>query len=187
MSLPQTILEEARRLAIRDGAANLSLSRAAAAAGVTKGGLLHHFRNKAALLEAMLSANIAAIEEAYQNRHEAMATPTSRDRLEAYALSMVDLADRDPNPWLSSAALMAISSGATMTFRRWRRTILASDDRSEAESDIDLCQGVLEGIALSGQLDGAFQDRASLSKLIVILTALPPARSSRGCPDVPTL
>lgn len=172
-SLPQTILEAARGLVIRDGAANLTISRIASAAGVTKGGVLHHFRNKAALMDAMISADLDEIERAFRKRRDLLQTSTPCGQLEAYALSMMDLAGRNPNPWCSAAALMAVSPGAAATFRTWRREILPpDDDHSGPRGALQLAQGVLEGIALSGRLDGAI-DGASPLKVVSVLTALP--------------
>lgn len=171
-SLPQTILETARGLVIRDGAANLTISRIASAAGVTKGGVLHHFRNKAALMDAMISADLDEIERAFRKRRDLLQTSTPRGHLEAYALSMMDLAGRNPNPWRSAAALMAVSPGAAATFRTWRREILPPDDHSGTRGALQLAQGVLEGIALSGRLDGVMHGASPL-KVVSVLTALP--------------
>ncbi len=46
----QQLLESAAMIAGRDGIASLSLNAVAREAGVSKGGLLHHFPNKQALI-----------------------------------------------------------------------------------------------------------------------------------------
>lgn len=56
------LLESASRLAADNGLAEISLSAVAAAAGVTKGGLFHHFPNKRALISALFTALIADID-----------------------------------------------------------------------------------------------------------------------------
>lgn len=48
------ILEAAERVVIRDGAGHLTIDAVAAEAALSKGGVLYHFPNKSALLEAML-------------------------------------------------------------------------------------------------------------------------------------
>ena len=50
----QRLLETANRIVQRDGAARLTLDAVAAEAGVSKGGLLYHFKTKRDLLDAML-------------------------------------------------------------------------------------------------------------------------------------
>ncbi len=49
------ILDAAVAVVARDGIANLTLEAVAAQAGISKGGLLHHFPSKDRLIEAMVS------------------------------------------------------------------------------------------------------------------------------------
>ena len=64
----EKILEAASDLAFREGAAHLSLDAVAACAGVSKGGLLYNFPNKAALMKALVEKYMdefrARLEEA---------------------------------------------------------------------------------------------------------------------------
>ena len=64
----EKILEAASDLAFRQGAAHLSLDAVAACAGVSKGGLLYNFPNKAALMKALVEKYMdefrARLEEA---------------------------------------------------------------------------------------------------------------------------
>lgn len=57
------ILEAASRLVLRDGVSHLTLEAVAAEAGVSKGGLLYHFRTKDALIRGMLALEIWRFEE----------------------------------------------------------------------------------------------------------------------------
>ncbi|MGV3490530.1 MAG: TetR/AcrR family transcriptional regulator [Devosia sp.] len=49
----RAILDHAQQLVLRDGVGNVTIQAVADAAGVTKGGVFHHFANKQALLSAM--------------------------------------------------------------------------------------------------------------------------------------
>lgn len=51
----RALLDAATRLAMQQGFAAITVQGVAAAAGVTKGGLLHHFPNKDALIEAVFA------------------------------------------------------------------------------------------------------------------------------------
>lgn len=62
--LYQQLLESAAMIAGRDGIAALSLNAVAREAGVSKGGLLHHFPNKQALIYALFARLLAIMEEA---------------------------------------------------------------------------------------------------------------------------
>jgi AcrR family transcriptional regulator len=53
------LLEAANRVVLRDGANNLTLEAVAKEASISKGGLLYHYPNKQALLQAMLERQFA--------------------------------------------------------------------------------------------------------------------------------
>ena len=52
--LRATLLDAAEAVVARQGIANLTLESVAAEAGMSKGGLLHHFRTKDRLIEALV-------------------------------------------------------------------------------------------------------------------------------------
>jgi AcrR family transcriptional regulator len=56
------LLDAAEELAAAQGATSLTLDAVARTAGVSKGGLLHHFPTKEALLEAMLQRHIDRVD-----------------------------------------------------------------------------------------------------------------------------
>lgn len=62
--LHRQLLESAAMIAGRDGIAALSLNAVAREAGVSKGGLMHHFPNKQALIFALFARLLAIMEKA---------------------------------------------------------------------------------------------------------------------------
>lgn len=58
------ILDSADAVVMRDGVRNLTLDAVAAHAGVSKGGLLYHFRSKEDLAAAMIERSIAWFDDA---------------------------------------------------------------------------------------------------------------------------
>src|SRR5207247_887564 len=52
--LPGKLLDAAEAVVVRQGISNLTLDAVAAEAGMSKGGLLHHFRTKDRLVEALV-------------------------------------------------------------------------------------------------------------------------------------
>lgn len=62
--LHKQLLESAVSFASRDGIASLSVNAVAREAGVSKGGLLHHFPNKQALIFTLFARLLAIMEEA---------------------------------------------------------------------------------------------------------------------------
>lgn len=72
----EEILEAAEWVVTQHGAGHLTLDSVADRAGVSKGGLLHHFPSKEALLRAMLTQ---VLERCTADRREARATATPAD------------------------------------------------------------------------------------------------------------
>src|SRR5687768_16323668 len=56
------VLDALQEILVRDGIAAVTLEAVAAAAGVSKGGLLYHFGSKAALLDGLIDRMTAAID-----------------------------------------------------------------------------------------------------------------------------
>ena len=73
--LHKQLLESAATIAGRDGIASLSLNAVAREAGVSKGGLLHHFPNKQALIFALFARLLAIMEEAIAELMAAFPAP----------------------------------------------------------------------------------------------------------------
>ncbi|MGX1778648.1 TetR/AcrR family transcriptional regulator [Nocardia brasiliensis] len=64
VNLPERLLDAAEDVLLDEGAAQFSLERVAAVAGVSKGGLLHHFPTKAALVAGMMDRLVGQLEVA---------------------------------------------------------------------------------------------------------------------------
>ena len=58
------IIDAAEAVVIETGASHMTLDAVAAKAGVSKGGLLHHFPNKVSLLMAMVQRQIKIHQDA---------------------------------------------------------------------------------------------------------------------------
>jgi len=59
----RSLLDHAARCAVEEGLASLTLQAVADAASVTKGGLLHHFPSKQALIEAVFEDMLGRLDE----------------------------------------------------------------------------------------------------------------------------
>ncbi len=80
------IVDAAEAVVMESGAAHMTLDAVAAKAGVSKGGLLHHFPTKVALLEAMLNRLIEAREKSRKKIWRELPDSPTRE-LKAYMLS----------------------------------------------------------------------------------------------------
>jgi AcrR family transcriptional regulator len=80
------IVDAAEAVVAEAGAAHMTLDAVAARAGLSKGGLLHHFPTKEALLEAMVRRLIEAREESRKKAWNELPDNPARE-LKAYIMS----------------------------------------------------------------------------------------------------
>jgi AcrR family transcriptional regulator len=102
----ESIIDAAEDTVIEVGARHLTLDAVAAKAGVSKGGLIYHFSNKEALLDAMLSRRLKRIEE---NRQNTRATLQEGPRSEIIAYVLSSLEQDSKTRKLSVALLAAVA------------------------------------------------------------------------------
>lgn len=65
------ILDAAEKVVARDGARAMTIDAVAAEAGVSKGGVLYHFPNKIALLQAMVTRMVTSVRDDIQGAEAA--------------------------------------------------------------------------------------------------------------------
>ena len=80
------IVDAAENVVVEAGASHMTLDAVAARAGVSKGGLLHHFPTKEALLEAMIGRLIEKREESRRKILNDLPDSPTRE-LKAYVLA----------------------------------------------------------------------------------------------------
>src|SRR5262245_38168897 len=72
VQLPHALLDAAEAVVARDGIARLTLDAVAAEVGMSKGGVLHHFPTKDALVEAMVVRCAESWRTTYTHAYELM-------------------------------------------------------------------------------------------------------------------
>lgn len=88
-----TIIDAAEAVVIEAGASHMTLDAVATKAGVSKGGLLHHFPNKVALLVAMVERQIKMHQDARKRALKSIRKGPCRE-----LKSFVVMAARERNP-----------------------------------------------------------------------------------------
>ena len=117
------ILDAAARIVEREGAAHLTIDAVAEEAGLSKGGVLYHFRTKHALLSGMLERLLTEFEQRREDLESAGASPlvawiraehdqTASER--AMALALLANAAEDPS------LLLPARSSVEATFEQFR-------------------------------------------------------------------
>jgi len=144
------LINAARHLFAEQGYADTSTETILSGAGVTRGAMYHHFRNKAELFEAvcdLLSREaMVAIEKAVAGQRGSLAT------LKAGSLAWVDFMARD-----DVRRILVVEAPSVLGQERWR----ALDERYSFPL---LCEGIREAME-----EGALQFSGSAEGLAVLL------------------
>lgn len=134
------LLTAAARIAAEQGLAAITLHAVARMAGVSKGGLLHHYPSRQHLIEALYAALLSRLDQRIRNIQANDLEPVGRFT-RAY-LSAVALPGESPDESrLLGAAALAMSSDLHLaeTWNRWIAAHIArsgEEDRSPAAAAI---------------------------------------------------
>jgi AcrR family transcriptional regulator len=169
--LQAQLLESAAMIAGRDGIAALSLNAVAREAGVSKGGLLHHFPNKQALIFALFARLLAIMEEAIsglmQNDRVAYGRFTR-----AYLNYLSDLTDTHESRQLMVLSLaMPDEPVLRKCWRDWMLEHLAQGDELDNGPTGTLVRYAADGIWLS-ELTGRTMDAEHRRSLVSSLSKM---------------
>ena len=150
----QQILDAATGLFAAEGFAGVALDEVARAAGVTRGAVYHHYRNKAGLFAAVaarLQAQVASavVEAAERSGADAAA------QLRAGSHAFLDAITAAP-----AVRVLLIEAPAVVGWEEWRR-LDAENSGARLREALAAC-GVGEGLldALTAQLSGAMNEAA---------------------------
>lgn len=169
----RSLLSEGARLCVEQGVAGMKLQAVATAAGVTKGGLLHHFPNKqqlvAAIFDRLLEKFDADIERAMA------ADPNQRGCFtRAYVTATLDLVGTaDFIEWQALMMAMLTEAALKRKWTDWMRRHLNTHD--EAGADLELARFAADGFwlaAMMGDDDTLAERREMLRQRLYKLTGL---------------
>ncbi|MFZ2869026.1 TetR/AcrR family transcriptional regulator [Zavarzinia sp.] len=171
IELRQHLLDAAAALSVRAGVGNLRLDAVAGAAGVSKGGLLHHFPSRQALLEALCEECLSRFDRRIEA--ELAADPVAPGRFSrAYLAVMtgVEVTEQE-RAW----GLLSVVLFAEPEFRdRWSRWLAAHLAR-HAETDqapiLDIVRLAADGLWLA-DMSGENTDPARRSAIVTQLRIL---------------
>ena len=172
--LHQQLLESAAMIAGRDGIASLSLNAVAREAGVSKGGLLHHFPNKQALIFALFARLLAIMEEAISELMAADNISYGRfTRAYLRYLSAPELTDTQESRQLMVLSLaMPDEPVLRKCWRDWMLDHLAKGDELDNSHTGTLVRYAADGIWLSELTEGRTMNPGHRQSLVSDLTKM---------------
>ncbi|MDG6103928.1 TetR/AcrR family transcriptional regulator [Dactylosporangium aurantiacum] len=169
----KALLDGAARAITRHGAA-VSLDAVAREAGVSKGGLLHHFRSKDALLAGMVEEWMARFDAAVQRHLDPGDLRPGRLCRAHIRATFDDDVDLDDEVWRDPAVITALL-GVPEVLRQAREFDLRSRRQLSADGlhpqRVELIVGALDGLVMR-QLFGNPPDAAERAALATLLLAL---------------
>jgi AcrR family transcriptional regulator len=113
-SARERLLDAAERLVVELGASHLTLDAVAKFAGLSKGGLLHHFSSKEALLESMLERYMREVDAQVAAACARRARPSQADQLRERVRALLE------QRRAAGAALIAVSADNPALLARFR-------------------------------------------------------------------
>jgi len=163
----RALMDQAARLAVDEGLAAVTVQAVAEAAGVTKGGLLHHFPSKQALIDAVFADLLEALDRQLDARIAADPEPRGAFT-RAYLASVFDTG---PEANAAAWAALAISMLTDPHLRRrWSDWVEARQERHRATDGTLALAAVrlaADGIWLADLTGVAVEERAGLRDFLV--------------------
>lgn len=157
------LLDSTMRLAAEQGIAAVTVQAVAAASGVTKGGLFHHFANKQALMEGMIEHVLARLEAAITAAMQTDPEPFGRFT-RAYVTTLVtgeEFGLGSPFDALSVAMMADHTLGHYWT--EWFTALLARHAETDDTPMLEIVRLAADGVWM--KYLGTEPDRAEVNAL----------------------
>lgn len=161
----QLLLEVAADLCVEKGAAGLTLDAAAAAAGVSKGGLLHHFPSKADLLFGLLDDMIARMDAAIAEAMRADPEPHGRFTRAYVAVTFGTEAMAEDARWKAMTMPLLAEPALRARWRDWIALQAELHVGTDSSLDCELVRFTLDGLWLASVLESHPMDPAQAERM----------------------
>ena len=175
-SARKRIMDAAEEIALERGPGNISIEAVAARAGLSKGGVLYHFRTKADLLTALVSCHIESSRDLVE---ESLADHTGPNALAEALIQAHRRVRAEPLP-APSGVLAAVAEHPDFLdpLRAHHRETVERLRRESADAELAMVAFLaLEGLKAQhlfgfDTLDGAQED-AVLARMVALLREAP--------------
>jgi len=168
----QKLLDCAAQILVDRGLANLTVQAVADAAGVTKGGLLHHFASKQRLTEALFAEQLRTLDAEIDT---AMAAdPVAYGRFtRAYVRCTLRADQTGPCPCAALSVSTLIDPALRQAWGDWYKARLCRHRDTDGDPDLQLVRYAADGVWLADLMaqDGEPPtDRQALLSQMIDLT-----------------
>lgn len=166
------LLDVAARLCVEHGLHALTLDAVAKDAGVSKGGLLHHFPSKQALLTALGDACLEELGRRIDERMEKDKDPHGRFARAYLMVNASSLSRPDSERWNNLAALLISDTGMRAAWNDWLTRRIAEHRQTDDTISSWIVRLASDGLWLSDLSGSPGLSQAKRKQLIAQLAEI---------------
>ncbi|MCW2292308.1 AcrR family transcriptional regulator [Pseudomonas sp. BIGb0408] len=163
----RALLDSAARLAVEGGLAAVTVQAVSQAAGVTKGGFLHHFPSKQSLIASVFQEMLEAIDEILDAK---IATDTDRygTFTRAYVQAVFETeSNAESGPWAALSMTWLTDSGLRALWADWFQQRLNRHRDTDNDISLTAVRMAADGIWLAELAGVVIEDRNLLHARLV--------------------
>lgn len=168
--LRRSLLDHAARLITASGLTGLTIQGVAEAAGVSKGGVLHHFPSKQALIEGVFLDFLASLEDQLQAFMDEDPEPYGRFT-RAYVEAVLELGweGRCSRP-VALSIVMVGDAKLRQMYADWHAERLALHQDTDSDQQLELVRLTADGVWLADITEGIRLNRGWLREQLLQAT-----------------
>ena len=171
----QQLLDVAAKLSLEKGPASVTLDAVSQAAGVSKGGLLHHFPNKLSLLDGLFEDLTEKLDRALAEKMQADAEPKGRFTRAYVSVFFLPEGLADGEKWKVLTIALISEPHLRERWRQWVERHLAENIGTDSALDAILVRYAVDGLWLADLLGSPTMDagaRAAMMDRLLTLSRL---------------
>lgn len=176
----RNLLDEARKLAVEEGLASVTMQAVSEAAGVTKGGCIHHFPSKKDLIEAVFDELLQAIDEDIEARIARDPEPYG-SFTRAYINSVFDKNERTNGGHWAPLTISALTDPHLRTLvADWANTRAERHSATDGDMHLRIARFAADGIWLANLYHVDIVDAEKIKADLLAVTERPRVSLARA-------
>ncbi|WP_234186568.1 TetR/AcrR family transcriptional regulator [Shinella sp. NM-101] len=168
----QQLLDVVARLSLEKGPASVTLDAVSQAAGVSKGGLLHHFPNKLSLLDGLFDDLTEKFERALAGRMRDDPEPKGRFTRAYAAIWFLPEGMADGEQWKVLTVALISEPHLRERWRQWIERHVAENVGTDSSLDAILVRYAVDGLWLADLLGAPTMDTETRGAMLKRLLTL---------------
>lgn len=168
----QQLLEVAAKLSLEKGPGSVTLDAVSQAAGVSKGGLLHHFPNKLSLLDGLFADLTDKLDQALAERMRDDPEPKGRFTRSYIAVFFQPEGMADGEKWKVLTIALISEPHLRERWRQWVERHLSENVGTDSALDAMLVRYAVDGLWLADLLGSPTMDAATRAAMMNRLLAI---------------